>query len=84
MVTTIVLVHAKREMVAETAQQLVELDGISEVYAVAGEWDLVAIAKTADNEAMADLMTGSMLRLVGIERTTSLVVFKSYGEGSGG
>ncbi len=81
MVTTIVLGHAKREMVAETAQQLVELDGISEVYSVAGEWDLVAIAKTADNEAMAELMTGSMLRLVGIERTTSLVVFKSYGEG---
>ena len=83
MITVIVLIHAKREMVAETAQQLAELDGITAVYSVAGEYDLVAIARTPDNETMSDLMTGSMLRLVGIEKTTSLVAFRSYGQGGG-
>ena len=80
MVTAIVLIQAKRQMVEETAQQLVELPGVAEVYSVTGEWDLVAMIRTDDNEAMANLITGSMLRLVGIERTTTLVAFRSYGK----
>ncbi|MHC4481071.1 MAG: Lrp/AsnC family transcriptional regulator [Planctomycetota bacterium] len=80
MVTAVVLVNAKREMVSETAQQLVKLDGVTEAYSVAGEYDLVAIIRTATNEEMADLITGSMLRMVGIEKTTTLVAFKAYSE----
>jgi DNA-binding Lrp family transcriptional regulator len=80
MVTAICLIQAKREMVEETAQQLVKLEGVTEVYSVAGQYDLVAILRTPANEDMADLITGSMLRLVGIERTTTLLAFKSYSE----
>ena len=78
MVTAIVLVNAKREMVNETAQQLVKLAGVTEVYSVAGNYDLVVIIRAPSNEVMAELVTGAMLRLVGIERTTTLVAFKSY------
>jgi len=78
MVTAVVLINAKREMVNETAQRLVELEGITEVFSVAGQWDLVAVIRAASNEEMADLITGSMLRMVGIEKTITMVAFKVY------
>ncbi len=78
MVTAIVLINARRDMIGETAQELTELDGISEVYSVAGLYDLVAIIRARDNEQMAEIVTGNMLRMVGIEKTTTLVAFRAY------
>jgi len=80
MVTAFVLINAKREMVQETAQELIKLPGVTEVYSVAGPYDLVAVLRTADNEQMAEIVTGSMLRMVGIEKTVTLVAFKVYSE----
>jgi DNA-binding Lrp family transcriptional regulator len=80
MVTAVVLVHARREMVQETAQALIKLPGVTEVYSVAGPYDLVALLRTPDNERMADLVTGSMLRMVGIEKTVTLLAFKTYSD----
>ena len=80
MVTAFVLINAKREMVQETAQELIKLAGVTEVYSVAGSYDLVAVLRTADNEQMAEIITGSMLRMVGIEKTVTLVAFKVYSE----
>jgi DNA-binding Lrp family transcriptional regulator len=78
MVTAIVLINARRDMVNETAQELTKLTGISEVYSVAGPYDLVAVIRARNNEEMADIVTGSMLRMVGIEKTTTLVAFRTY------
>ena len=80
MVTAFVLINAKREMVQETAQELIKLPGVTEAYSVAGPYDLVAVLRTADNEQMAEIITGSMLRMVGIEKTVTLVAFKVYSE----
>ncbi len=78
MVTAVVLINARRDMISETAQELVKLSGVSEVYSVAGPYDLVAIIRARDNEEMAHIVTGSMLRMVGIEKTTTLVAFRAY------
>ncbi|MHC5035188.1 MAG: Lrp/AsnC family transcriptional regulator [Planctomycetota bacterium] len=78
MVTAIVLIRAKQEMVSETAERLVALEGVTEVHSVAGQYDLVAIIRTPSNEVLANLITGSMLRMVGIERTTTLIALRTY------
>ncbi len=78
MVTAIVLINTKREMVNETAQRLVELDEVSEVYSVTGQYDLVAIVRVRSNEDIANLITGSMLRMVGIEKTLTLIALETY------
>jgi len=78
MVTAIVLVHARRDLVNETAEALNELDGVAEVYLVAGEWDLVAIIRAATNDQLADLVTNHMLKLEGITKTTTLIAFRAY------
>jgi len=77
MVTAVVLIDAKRGMVNAAAQALVALDGVAEVYSVAGHVDLVAILRATDNEALADLVTGPMLEIDGIEKTTTLFALRA-------
>ncbi len=78
MVTAIVLISAKRDRINETAEKLVELDGVSEVYSVAGPYDLAAIIRVRENQQLADLVTSEMLKLDGIEDTMTLIAFKAY------
>jgi len=78
MVTAIVLVNARRDAINETAQTLTQLDGVAEVYSVAGEWDLVVIVRTAANEQLAEIVTNHMLKLEGITKTLTLIAFRTY------
>ena len=78
MVTAIVLINAKRDRIPETTEALLGLPGVAEVYSVAGEWDIAAIIRVKQNEQLADLMTRKMLKLEGIERTTTLIAFEAF------
>jgi DNA-binding Lrp family transcriptional regulator len=78
MVTAIVLVNCERDKINDTAQRLVELEGVSEVYSVAGAYDLVVIIRVRENQRLADLVTEEMLKIEGIEETMTLIAFKAY------
>jgi DNA-binding Lrp family transcriptional regulator len=77
-VTTIILANVKRTAINDTAQALLAVPGVAEVYSIAGEWDLAIIARTKDNDQLADLVTNHLLKLEGIERTTTLIGFRAY------
>ncbi len=55
MVNAIVLINVDRGHVNDVAQQLVALDGVTEVFSVAGRHDLVAVLRTPTNERIAEL-----------------------------
>ena len=76
MVTAIVLIKARRDAINDTAQALTELDGVSEVFSVAGEWDIVAVIRARDNEHLAELVTNHMLKLEGIEKTHTMFALR--------
>jgi len=78
MVTAIVLANVKRSAIGDTAQALLGLDGVAEVYSVGGEWDLVIMVRAKDNDQLADVITEHMLRLEGIVKTTTLIGFRAY------
>lgn len=78
MVTSIILLNVERDMVNEIAEQLADMRGISEVYSVTGMYDLVAIVRVNTNEELAELVTGEMLKIDGIERTETMLAFKTY------
>ena len=54
MINAIVLINTARDRINPTAEKLVEISGVSEVYSVSGQFDLVAILRVADVEQMAD------------------------------
>lgn len=77
MVTAIVLLNAARGQVQEVAGALAEAEGVSEVYSVGGRYDLVVILRVPDNEALADLVTGKLQKMPGIEETETLIAFRA-------
>jgi DNA-binding Lrp family transcriptional regulator len=78
MVTAIVLLTIARGRVAEVAEHLAGLEEISEVYSVAGRYDLVAMVRVKSNEALADVVTKKLQRVDGIETTETLIAFRAY------
>ena len=78
MVSAVILMVVEKPKVNEVAEQLVELPGITEVYSVAGQYDLVAIARVHDNEGIASAVTNRMLKIDGILRTETLIAFRAF------
>ncbi|MBA3008581.1 MAG: Lrp/AsnC ligand binding domain-containing protein [Proteobacteria bacterium] len=78
MVTSIILINAERTRINEVAEQIAGLDGISEVYSVSGNYDLIAIARVASNEELADLVTKKLLGINFILKSETMLAFKAY------
>jgi len=76
MVNAIVLLKIERQQINSVAQGLVEQEGVSEVYSVAGQYDLVAIIRTQDDEHLAELVTDHLLKLEGILSSETLIAFR--------
>jgi len=80
MVTAIVLINTAQGRTPEVAQALIDLPGIAEAYSVAGLYDLVAIARVRDHEILAELVTGRVQAIPGIESTNTLIAFRAYSQ----
>jgi DNA-binding Lrp family transcriptional regulator len=80
MITAFVLINAQRERIGAAAQEIMRLDGISEVYSVAGDYDLVAVARVRENEDLARLVTEDMINVKGITKTQTLISFRQYSQ----
>jgi DNA-binding Lrp family transcriptional regulator len=78
MVTAIVLVHCEVDQTPETAQALADLDGVREVYSVAGDYDLVAIVHVRDHEDLATVVTERIRKTSGVVTTQTLIAFRTY------
>lgn len=78
MVSAIVLLNVTRNKINAVAEKLAEMDGISEVFSVAGEYDLAAIIRVKDNDGLAELVTNRMLKIEGITKSETLIAFKVY------
>jgi DNA-binding Lrp family transcriptional regulator len=78
MITAIVLVKADPKKIPESAARLAGIDGVSRVYSVSGEWDLVALVEVTDYEAVASIVTEKFPEIPGIVRTQTLTAFRAY------
>lgn len=78
MVTAIVLIKAETSQIPELANQIAEMEGVQEVFSVAGRVDLVAIVKVSRNEDLADVISDKMRHLSGIVETETMIAFRAY------
>jgi DNA-binding Lrp family transcriptional regulator len=78
MVNAVVLIQCEIDSIAEAAEQIAGIDGVSEVYSVAGEWDLVAIIRVTEHEDLARVIPGGLGKVEGVERTETLIAFQVY------
>lgn len=78
MVNAVVLVACEIDAIPEAAQAIAEVQGVSEVYSVAGEWDLVAVVRVADHAALEKVIPQGIAKVDGILRTETLIAFQVY------
>ena len=77
-VHAVVLVQCEIDEIPEAAQAIADIDGVSEVYSVAGEFDLVAVVRVPEHDQLAAVIPGGIAKIGGVERTETLIAFQVY------
>ena len=78
MISAIVMVNAAVDQIPEVAQRIADLDGVSEVYSVAGDVDLVAMVRVRRHEQLHDVIAGRLNKVDGVLATQTLISFQAY------
>ena len=78
MVHAFLLIKAEPARVAALADELTEVDGIAEVYSVAGDVDLVGIVRVPHHDDLAEVVTKRVAALPGIIETRTMVAFQAF------
>ena len=77
-VHAVVLIQCEIDEIDEAAAVIADIDGVSEVYSVTGEFDLIAIVRVVAHEDLAKVIPGAIAKVEGIERTETLISFQVY------
>lgn len=78
MVTAIVLIKAQTNQIPDLAGKIANMAGVSEVFSVAGRYDLVALVRVAKNDELADVISDKMRMQDGIVETETMIAFRAY------
>jgi DNA-binding Lrp family transcriptional regulator len=78
MVHAVVLIQCEIDSIPEAAEAIAEIEGVSEVYSVAGEVDLVAIIRVSEHDDLAKVIPGGVGKVPGVVRTETLIAFQVY------
>lgn len=78
MITAIVMIAVEADKIPDVAEAIAGLDGVSEVYSVAGDVDLVAIVRVREFDAIADVIAGRLSRVPGVVHTDTHIAFRAY------
>jgi len=78
MITAIVLIKAEVSRIPEVAEELVKLDGISEVYSITGDHDLLAMVRVHRHEELAEVIPGRLNKIDGVVHTDTHIAFRTY------
>lgn len=78
MISAIVLVTADVHRIPEVAEAIAELEGVTEVYSVAGDVDLVAMVRVHAHEQLADVIADRLGKVDGVTATSTHIAFRTY------
>lgn len=78
MLSAIVLLTIERDKINKAAEAIADIEGVSEVYSVAGRYDLAAIVRVKSNEDLAEVVTEHIRKIGGITASETLIAFRVY------
>ena len=78
MVTAIVLIKADVTRIPETAEAIAQIEQVSEVYSVTGEFDLVAMVRVRGHDELGDVIPGHLNKVAGVTHTETHIAFRTY------
>ncbi len=78
MITVLVLMNVDKDKVNIVADQVAKMEGVREVYSVAGQYDLVVLLQAESHEGIAEIVTDKILQVGGINRSETLISFRVF------
>lgn len=80
MVTAIVFIRADVARIPEVAEAVAAINGVSEVYSVTGEIDLIALVRVQTHEQVAEVVPAGINRVPGVVATETHIAFQAYSQ----
>jgi DNA-binding Lrp family transcriptional regulator len=77
-ITAIVFVKADVARIPEVGEAIAELDGVSEVYSVTGEIDLIALVRVREHDQIASVIADKLDKVPGVLATETHIAFRAY------
>ncbi|MEP7017184.1 MAG: Lrp/AsnC ligand binding domain-containing protein [Actinomycetota bacterium] len=78
MISAIVLINAEVDRIPEVAAAIAEINGVSEVYSVTGDVDLIAMVRVRQHEEFADVIADQLNKVSGVLLTQTHIAFRTY------
>ena len=78
MITAFILMRVDYAKMSDIADHIASLDNVAEVYAVAGDEDLIAVVRGESNEAIADVVTRQIVKIPGVNSCRTKIALRAY------
>lgn len=78
MITAIVFVNAEPARIPEVAEEIAAIDGVSEVYSVTGQLDLIVLVRARHNEDVAVICSDTLNKIPGVLNTETHIAFRTH------
>ena len=78
MLTAIVLITADVDRIPEVAESIANLEGVSEVYSVTGDIDLIAIVRVGQYDDLAEVVSDRVGKVAGVRSMRTHIAFRSF------
>jgi DNA-binding Lrp family transcriptional regulator len=77
-ITAIVFVKTDVARIPEVAEAIAALDGVTEVYSVTGQVDLIAMVRVRRHEEVAEVLGERLTKVPGVTSTETHIAFRAY------
>lgn len=78
MITAIVFVQADVARIPEVAEEIASLEGVSEVYSVTGQIDLIALIRVREHDEIATVVADRLNKVEGVLDTETHIAYRAY------
>lgn len=80
MITAIVFIQADVAHLNEVAEKIADIPGVSEVYSVTGDLDLLAMVRVRTHEDIAAVVADKLNRVEGVLSTQTQIAFQTFSQ----
>jgi DNA-binding Lrp family transcriptional regulator len=79
-ITAIVFIQADVSRLSEIAEQIADISGVSEVYSVTGDLDLLAMVRVREVDDVASVVADQLNKVDGVVSTQTQIAFQTFSQ----
>ncbi len=78
MITAFVMIKVERDRLSAIPDEILGIANVTEVYSVAGDYDIIAIVRVKEAEDLARTVTEELAKVKGIVETKTQIAFACF------